>query len=122
MERIILESFNEAQVCVSPVNWPVYLKSRTSPRFQWKRDETRLAVDSVVTLESLALQPLDLRVHNVQGFIRRLLSSWSGGEASEVDLNIGLYKFGIDSIAATNMKHQIESNVGAKFEVSVCTF
>ncbi|XP_028418020.1 uncharacterized protein LOC114542749 [Dendronephthya gigantea] len=116
MERIILKNFNEAQVCISPVNWQVYLRSHTSPRFQWKREETLLAVDNVMTLESLALLPLDLRIQNVQDFIRRLLSSWSGSEASEVDLNLGLYKFGIDSIAATNMKHRIENNIGAKFE------
>lgn len=71
-----------------------------------------------MTLHDLALQPLEFRVNYVQKFIQRLLASWSGADAAELDLNVGLYKYGIDSIAATNMKLRIENNIGATFEVN----
>ena len=72
-----------------------------------------------MTLKELALLPLELRVKYVEDFIKRLLSSWSGADPAELDLNVGLHKYGIDSIAATNMKLQIENNIGAVFEVSI---
>ncbi|XP_028415494.1 uncharacterized protein LOC114538524 [Dendronephthya gigantea] len=116
MQAIILQNFNEAQVCVCPVNWQVYLKKNTSPRLQQKRDETMVVADDVMKLEDLALQPLEFRVNYVQDFVKRLLSSWSGSEISELDLNMALHKYGIDSIAATNMKLRIKSSIGANFE------
>lgn len=75
-----------------------------------------------MTLEDLALQPLEFRMNCVQEFIRRLLSSWSGADAAELDLNVGLHKYEIDSIAATNMKLQIKNNIGATFEVQYSLF
>ena len=117
MKSIILENFNEAQVCISHMNWQIYLDSHASSRLQLKRDETLIVSDSIMKLESLALQPWEFRVNFVQDFVKRLLSSWSGSEVPELDLNVGLYKYGIDSIAATNMKLQIESGIGATFEV-----
>ncbi|XP_028397228.1 non-reducing polyketide synthase cla3-like [Dendronephthya gigantea] len=112
----MLKNFKEAQVCVCPVDWQIYLKGHTSSRLQLKRDETIVVTDDIMKLENLALQPLDFRVNYVQDFVKRLLSSWSGSEASELNLNIGLYKYGIDSIVATNMRLQIKNSIGATFE------
>ena len=75
--------------------------------------------NNVMTLKDLALQTLEFRVNYVEEFIKRLLSSWSGADVAELDLKVGLHKYGIDSIAATNMKLQIQNNVGATFEVSI---
>ena len=103
------------------MNWHVYLQNHASPRLQMIREETLVVTEEnkVMTLEDLALQPLELRVNYVQEFIKRLLSSWSGADVAELDLNVGLHKYGIDSIAATNMKLQIKNNIGASFEVSI---
>ncbi len=75
--------------------------------------------NNVMTLEELALQPIEFRVNYVQEFIKRLLSSWSGADVAELDLNVGLIRYGIDSIAATNMKLQIKNIIGAMFEVRI---
>jgi acyl carrier protein len=72
-----------------------------------------------MTLEDLALQPLEFRMDYVQDYIKRLLSSWSGSDIAEIDLNVGLVRYGIDSIAATDMKLRIQSNIGAVFEVGI---
>ncbi|CAB4020054.1 Phthiocerol synthesis polyketide synthase type I, partial [Paramuricea clavata] len=118
LKRILLENTNEAQICISAMNWQVYLQNHASPRLQMIREETLVAAEenNVMTLEDLALQPLELRKNYVQEFIKRLLSSWSGADVAELDLNVGLHKYGIDSIAATNMKLQIRNNIGATFE------
>lgn len=71
-----------------------------------------------MTLKELALQPLEFRMYFVKEVIKRLLSSWSGADAAELDLNVGLHKYGIDSFAATHMRLQIKNNIGATFEVS----
>ena len=73
--------------------------------------------NALMTLENLALQPLEFRIKYVEKFIKRLLSSWTGADPSELDLNVGLYKYGIDSITATQMRLRIENNIGATFEV-----
>ena len=119
LKRILLENSSDTQVCLSPINWQVYLQNHSSPRLQLIREETLVITEEnkVMTLEDLALQPLEFRVNYVQEFIKRLLSSWSGADAAELDLNVGLHKYGIDSIAATNMKLQIKNNIGATFEV-----
>lgn len=84
------------------------------------RDETLIGNEenNHTTLQDLALQPLELRVNYVQEFVKRALSSWSGADVAELDLNVGLHKYGIDSIAAQNMKFQLKDNIGASFEVS----
>ena len=103
------------------MNWQIYLQSHSSPRLQKIREETLIILEDsdMMKLEDLALQPLEFRIKYVEDFIKRLLSSWSGADAAELDLNVGLYKYGIDSIAATNMKIKILNNIGATFEVSI---
>ena len=71
-----------------------------------------------MTLKDLALQPLEFRMNFVGEVIKHLLSSWSGADAAELDLNVGLHKYGIDSFAATHMRLQIKNNIGATFEVN----
>ena len=102
------------------MNWQVYLKTHSSPRLKLMRSDTSIANEenSVTTLHDLALQSQEFRVNYVQDFIKRLLASWSGADVAELDLNVGLYKYGIDSIAATHMKFAINNAIGATFEVS----
>ncbi len=101
------------------MNWQVYLKTRVSPRFKMIRDEGPMINEenAITTLEELALQPLEFQVNYVQEFVKRLLSSWTGDDIAQLDLNVGLHKYGIDSIAATNMKFTINNAIGATFEV-----
>ena len=53
----------------------------------------------------------------MEDFIRRLLSTWTEADCHEVDLNLALYKYGVDSIGAANMSLRIRNGVGAVFEV-----
>ncbi|XP_046846808.1 non-reducing polyketide synthase PKS16-like [Xenia sp. Carnegie-2017] len=41
---------------------------------------------------------------------------WSGVDEADYDMNISLHKYGIDSMAATNMKIRIQNHIGAIFE------
>lgn len=131
LKDVLLENPNKAQVCLAVINWQVYLQNHTSPRLQMVRDKEQIINDQnkVVSLEELALKRIEFRVNYVQEIIQRLLSSWSGVDVGELDLNVGLSKYGIDSIAASNMKLRIKSNIGATFEVRTfftlyvfCTF
>ena len=123
LKRVLLENNSQSQVCLCPMNWQVYLQSHDSPRLHKIREETLITVEDtkVMKIEDLALQPLEFRINYVQEFIKRLLLSWSGADVAELDLNVGLYKFGIDSIVATNMKLKIQNMIGATFEVSILT-
>ena len=121
LKRVLLENSNQTQVCLAALNWQVYLQSHTSPRLQVFRNKMQIMDEKEknMTLEDLALQPLEFRMDYVQDYIKRLLSSWSGSDIAEIDLNVGLVKYGIDSIAATDMKLRIQSNIGAVFEVGI---
>jgi hypothetical protein len=108
-------------VCLAAVNWQVYLQTHTSLRLQIFRDKMQITKgeEKDMTLEDLGLQPLEFRINYVQEYIKRLLSSWSGSDVAEIDLNVALVKYGIDSITATNMKLQIQNSIGAVFEVGI---
>ena len=71
-----------------------------------------------MTLEQLACLDPAKRRRTVEEFIRRLLSTWTEGDCHEVDLNLALYKYGVDSIGAANMSLKIRNGVGAIFEVN----
>ena len=120
LKQLLLENTSDTQVCLSSINWLVYLQNHSSSRLQLIREETLVLTEenNFMTLEDLALQPLEFRMNYVQKFIQRLLASWSGADAVELDLNVGLYKYGIDSIAAAQTRLRIENTIGATFEVS----
>jgi hypothetical protein len=74
-------------------------------------------VTSGMTLEQLACLDPGHRRKTVEEFIRSLLSTWTEADCHEVDLNLALYKYGVDSIGAANMSLQIRNGIGAIFEV-----
>ena len=110
LKRFLLQIPNEAQVCLCDVNWPVYLRNHVSPRLQLIRDEilSFSKLQSMTTLQELRRHPLELRMNYVKEFVRNLLSTWSGADPAEVDLNVRLYKYGIDSIGAASIAIQIK--------------
>ena len=120
LKRVLLENSNDSKVCLAALDWQVYLQSHTSLRLQIFRNKMLIINENenIMGLEDLALQPLEFRINYVEEYIKRLLSSWSGSDIAEIDLNVGMVKYGIDSIATTNMKLQIQNNIGAVFEVS----
>ena len=110
LKRFLLQIPNEAQVCLCDVNWPVYLRNHVSPRLQLIRDEilSFSKLQSMTTLQELRRHPLELRMNYVKEFVRNLLSTWSGADPAEVDLNVRLYKYGIHSIGAASIAIQIK--------------
>lgn len=74
----------------------------------------------VTNASDLALKPAHERAQQVQEYVKGLLSSSSGCAIDEVDLNVGLYKYGIDSIGASNISMLIKDNLGASLEVNLC--
>lgn len=126
MEQFLSHHSEDSQIILCDMDWSTYLKSSAyilhrSPRLQSLDDETRIskANDSTngMTLEQLAgLDPGERR-KTVESFIRGLLSSWSEAEDHEINLNLALYKYGVDSIGAANMSLQIRNKLGAIFEV-----
>ena len=124
LKHFLLKNSSEAQLCLSPIDWKVYLQGHSSTRLQLIREKTLLIAEKrkVMTLKDLALQPLEFRMNYVREFIQGLLSSWSGAEPGELDLNVGLHKYGVDSFAATHMRLQIKNNIGATFEVNYIIF
>jgi acyl carrier protein len=75
------------------------------------------AVANGMTLEQLSFLDPGQRRKTVEDFIRRLLSTWTEADCHEVDLNLALYRYGVDSIGAANMSLQTRNGIGAIFEV-----
>ena len=103
------------------MDWQVFLKNHNSPRLSLIKEETLIIIEDkdLLRIQDLALQPLEFRINYVEEFVKSLLCSLSGADIAELDLNVGLHKYGIDSIAATNMSHKISNSIGASFEVSI---
>ena len=76
-------------------------------------------ITGAMSLEQLACLDPGQRRKTVEDFIRRLLSTWTETDCHEVDLNLALYKYGVDSIGAANMSLRIRNGIGAIFEVTL---
>ena len=50
-------------------------------------------------------------------FIVRWLAAWIGGAEEEIDRNVPLFTYGIDSVGASALKGQIEKDLQIDFEV-----
>ena len=68
-------------------------------------------------MEDLAHLPSEERKEKVEEFVRNILAAYTEGVSDQVDLSIGLYKYGVDSISATDISQQIRNGIGAVFEV-----
>ena len=116
---------DQAQIVLCDIDWPTYLKSsayilHASPRLRPIKDESPSVevgshLASGLSLEELAARDPQHRKTIVEDFVRNLLSAWI--EGGSVDLNLSLYKYGVDSIGAANMSLQIRNGIGALFEV-----
>lgn len=119
LERLLFGPETIASVCVCPVNWETYLQNHYSSRLQIIRETESVTArqHEIWTLENLSLQPLESRIKIVTNIVKTLLGMWSGVDEADYDMNISLHKYGIDSMAATNMKIRIQNHIGAIFEV-----
>ena len=129
LKDILFQRPDLAQVVLCDIDWSKYLKSSNyfhhmTTRLQLVKDEisglkTEGKFAKALTLEDLARQDLEYRKKTVEEFVRKVLSTWTEGDSNEVDLSLGLYKYGVDSIGAANMRLQIQNGIGAIFEVIV---
>ncbi|CAB3995467.1 Phthiocerol synthesis polyketide synthase type I, partial [Paramuricea clavata] len=127
LEQFLIQHPDKSQIIICDIDWSTYLKSSAyilhrSPRLQYLNEETRMlnkpnAVANSMTLEQLAYLDPGQRRKTVEDFIRRLLSTWTEADCHEVDLNLALYRYGVDSIGAANMSLQTRNGIGAIFEI-----
>ena len=129
LEEFLTKHSDQSQIIICDIDWSTYLKSSAyilhrSPRLQSLDNETLARnkpndITCGMTLQQLACIEPQQRRKIVEDFIRRLLSTWTEADCHEVDLNLALYKYGVDSIGAANMSLRIRNGIGAIFEVTL---
>ena len=54
----------------------------------------------------------------VRDFVTRWLATWSGGSEVDVDLQVGLHQYGVDSTGAVGFQMQLQRQLDITVEVS----
>lgn len=127
LKDFLLQHPHQAQVALCDIDWPTFfnLSARAAgmnTRLQTIKGETSLIGKRNIwsmefTMEDLAHLPSEERKEKVEEFVRNILAAYTEGVSDQVDLSIGLYKYGVDSISATDISQQIRNGIGAVFEV-----
>ena len=128
LKDFLLQHPHQTQVALCDIDWPTFFNLSVraaegmSTRLQTIEGETSLIgkrniLSMEFTMEDLAHLPSEERKEKVEEFVRNVLSTYTEGVSDQVDLSIGLYKYGVDSISATDISQQIRNGIGAVFEV-----
>lgn len=127
LKDFLLRHPDQAQVGLCDIDWPTFFDvsgsvASVSPRLQTIEEEIshirkRNILSVEFTMEDLVHLPSEERKKKVEEFVRNVLSAYTEGVSDQVDLSIALYKYGVDSISATNLSQQMRQGIGAAFEV-----
>lgn len=127
MDKVLTTMPYKSNICICDVDWRKFLRSLPSKKansiiFDAIRREIPDSDDS--SEEKLLDMILRERSRERQReilltFIVRWIAAWISGTAEEVDTNVPLFTYGIDSVGASALKSQIEKDLQIDLEVSL---
>ena len=125
MDKILTTMPHLSNVCITDIDWQKFLRSlppkkASSPLFESIREEfpdTEEASEGRLLDMILKAKSRDRQREILREFISRWLAGWIGGSAEEIDMNVPLFTYGIDSVGASALKGEIEKQVDIDFEV-----
>ena len=127
MVKVLTEEPSRFQITLCGVDWPRYMRSliglKKTSRMSLIKAEINDSDNQTNSSDSLA-QHITLekeeekRGELVMEYVGVVMNEWVGmSSGSEVDLNMSLYNYGLDSAAALTLKMQFETNLQVSFEV-----
>ena len=110
-------------ICICDIDWKTFLNSLPARKANsiiydeiWKEipkvDKARGSILEMILNETSNERRLEI----ITTYVKEWIAAWISGSAEEVDCNVSLYTYGIDSVGATALKNQIEKDLQINFQ------
>ena len=127
MDRVLTTMPNHSNITISDVDWITFLRVLPSQKsnsiiYDAIRKElppTKDSGDGKLLEMVLQAKTREKQLEILTQFVVRWLAAWIGGSEEEIDRNVALFTYGIDSVGASALKGQIEKDLQIDFEVSL---
>ena len=125
MEQILVKAPSMHNVVIADVDWSTFLRgsrNEANPFYEKILKEIQGDVNTRQPNNSLAeriqaAENDEEKYEIVRNFVTNWLASWSGGIEADVDLQMGLYQYGVDSTGAVGFQMQLQRQLGMPVEV-----
>ena len=126
MEEVLIKAPSLYNVVIANIDWPTLFRMNQS------HQDSRLFHNIVKGYgEELVQQPHDGSLvkqiqtaksdeekHEiVRAFVTRWLAKWSGGNETDVDLQVGLHQYGVDSAGAVGFQMKLQRQLDIPIQV-----
>lgn len=124
MDEVLTTMPERSNICICDVDWRTFLNSLPIRKAHsliydemWK--EIPKAENNIGNILEMILKERsnEKRLEIITGYIKGWIAAWISGSAEEVDCNVPLFTYGIDSVGATALKSQIEKDLQLDFQV-----
>lgn len=124
MDQVLTNMPQRSNICICDVDWRTFLNSLpTRKSNSLIYDEIRKEIPQSEDLRGNILEMIlktrssERRLEIITSYIKEWIAAWISGAAEEVDCNVALFSYGIDSVGATALKGQIEKDLQIDFQV-----
>ena len=126
MERVMTTAPHKSNVCICDIDWQTFRHRLPNIDSKYISYSTILqelpAVSTSVDGELLGLiskeSSREKQKEILLGFVIGWLANWIKGSEEEIDCNVALFTYGIDSVGASVLKSKVESDLQVVLEVS----
>ena len=127
MEKVLVTAPSLHNVIIADIDWPTFLRvagSETIPLYQniskdYEEQFNAQQQNNSSLAEQIHTAKNDEEKHEiVRDFVTSWLAAWSGGIEADVDLQVGLHQYGVDSTGAVGFQMQLQRQLGIPIEVS----
>ena len=125
MDKVLTSMPQRSNICICDIDWRTFLNSlpvRKANSIIY--DEIRKEIPKTDKGGGNILEMIlnersnERRLEIITTYIKEWIAAWISGSAEEVDCNVSLFTYGIDSVGATALKGQIEKDLQINFQVS----
>ena len=129
MEKVITAAPQKSNVCICDIDWQTFRHRITNvdskhisySTILQELPEVSTSVDgellSLISKEGSREKQREI----LQAYVTGWLANWIKGSEEEIDCNVALFTYGIDSVGASVLKGKIESDLQVVLEVSIST-
>ena len=123
MDKVLTSMPMRCNICICDVDWRTFLNSlpvRKANSIIY--DEIRKEIPNTEKVTGNILEMIlnapsnERRLEIITTYIKEWIAAWISGSAEEVDCNVSLFTYGIDSVGATALKSQIEKDLQINFQ------
>ena len=127
MDKVLSQMPQKSNMCICDIDWNTFLRSLPSKKAnsiiydEIRKELPEQTENSGNILEMiLAAKSKEKQLAILLGYIKGWVAAWVSGSPEEIDCNVPMFTYGIDSVGATAIKGQIEKDL--KIDFQVCVF